>query len=211
MEELEKKTGKFHHGNLEESLIMRGIEMIADLGHTNFSLREVSQSLGVSHAAAYRHFKSKSELIAKIAMRGFAILTQQLENIGNQYSSHLNSYKTMMDLGSQYIDFGTQNPGLYRALFIKEIVNGIDVKELDEASLASWQPLIKAIKQGQHDRKILPNYNAYDIGSMLWAALHGYVMLCLEMDIGRNSTNDCVPNLSKNKFLEMIHQSIWKK
>lgn len=211
MDNLEKKTGKFHHGNLEESLVERGIELIGELGHTNFSLREVSQSLGVSHAAAYRHFKSKSFLIAKIAMRGFALLTQKLEAIGAQHSNHLNSYKTMMDLGAAYIDFGTQNPGIYRSLFIKEIVEGIDLKELNEASIESWQPLIKAIKQGQHDRKIAPNYDAYDIGSMLWAALHGYVMLCLEMDLGGSNSIECVPHISKQKFLEMIHQSIWKK
>lgn len=148
MDKIERKTSKFHHGNLEESLINQGISLISELGNTSFSLREVSTSLGVSHAAAYRHFRSKSELIAKIAMRGFGILTQKLETIGAQYKSHLNSYKTLMDLGVAYIDFGVENPGLYRALFIKEVVEGIDMKELDEASLASWQPLLNAIKQG---------------------------------------------------------------
>lgn len=210
MLEIDKKNTKFHHGNLEESLINKGIELISEHGNTNFSLREVSASLGVSHAAAYRHFKSKSELIAKIAMRGFDILTKRLEIVGEQYNSHLNSYKTMMDLGAEYINFGLENPGLYRALFIKEIVDGISMEELDKASLASWQPLINAIKQGQANRKILPNYDAYDIGSMLWAALHGYVMLCLEMDLGGNHNIECVPNLPKQKFLEMVHQSIWK-
>lgn len=211
MTHLEKKQGRFHHGNLEEALIGAGIDIISQSGGTNFSLREVSQSLGVSHAAAYRHFSSKADLLVKIAIRGFKMLTENLRNISDKADIRQNPYKLILALGDAYISFGLQNPGIYRALFTKEVAEGHSIEELNIVSLESWQPLVDAIILGQAERKIISTANPYDIASMLWASLHGYVMLCLEINLGGEQTMECTPNLPKAKFLDMIHQSIWKK
>lgn len=211
MEEISKKQGRFHHGNLEEALVNAAINIISESGGTHFSLREVSQKLGVSHAAAYRHFSSKADLLARIAIRGFKMLTKSLRDIYDDAQLRLNPYKLILALGEEYINFGLNNPGIYRALFIKEIAEGHANEELNKVSLESWQPLVDAIILGQNERKIIPTANPYDISSMLWAALHGYVMLCLEINLGGEQIMECTPHLPKAKFLEMIHQSIWKK
>lgn len=211
MEDILKKKEKFHHGNLEEALINAAILIISESGGTYFSLREVSQKIGVSHAAAYRHFSSKAELLSKIAIRGFKLLTQDLRGIYENSQLRMNPYKLILALGEAYIDFGLNNPGIYRALFIKEIAEGHENQELNTVSLESWQPLVDAINLGQNERKIIPTANPFDIASMLWAALHGYVMLCLEINLNGPQTIECTPHLPKAKFLEMIHQSIWKK
>jgi len=45
------------------------------------SLREVAKLAGVSHAAAYRHFKDKEHLFACIAELGFRRLADNVESI----------------------------------------------------------------------------------------------------------------------------------
>ncbi len=56
----------YHHGNLRAALIEGGIKMLNRDGIAAFSLRKLSQELGVSHTAAYRHFSSKEELFRAI-------------------------------------------------------------------------------------------------------------------------------------------------
>jgi len=56
----------YHHGNLRQELINGGIKMLNRDGVAAFSLRKLSQELGVSHTAAYRHFASKEDLFRAI-------------------------------------------------------------------------------------------------------------------------------------------------
>ena len=59
-------TESYHHGNLRKTLIDEGLKILCRDGIESFSLRNLSKKLGVSHAAAYRHFSSKEELLRAI-------------------------------------------------------------------------------------------------------------------------------------------------
>ena len=64
MKNYTKKTkGNRTHGDLYNSLVEIAVEKIHKTKSTEFALRELAIQLGVSHAAAYRHFKNKNELI----------------------------------------------------------------------------------------------------------------------------------------------------
>src|SRR5580692_8937647 len=72
------KQKSYHHGNLRESLLRAAISLIAEVGPTAFTLREVARRAGVSHNAPYRHFPSKDDLMAAVAAEGFRELTQAM-------------------------------------------------------------------------------------------------------------------------------------
>jgi AcrR family transcriptional regulator len=59
---------RYHHGFLEKDLIEKGLQLLNSVGLEAFSLRKVADMCGVSHAAPYRHFKNKEELIRAIIM-----------------------------------------------------------------------------------------------------------------------------------------------
>ncbi len=59
-------TETYHHGNLRKTLIDEGLKTLCRDGIGSFSLRNLSKKLGVSHAAAYRHFSSKEALLKAI-------------------------------------------------------------------------------------------------------------------------------------------------
>ena len=50
---MEKKP--YHHKNLKNDLIEKGIELVNKNGINQLSLRKVAQACGVSHAAPYSH------------------------------------------------------------------------------------------------------------------------------------------------------------
>ena len=68
----------YHHGNLRQALIDGGLAFLARVGPAGFSLRAVAQELGVSHAAPYRHFASREELIAEIVAGGWRRFNEAL-------------------------------------------------------------------------------------------------------------------------------------
>jgi AcrR family transcriptional regulator len=64
-------SGKsYHHGDLKNTLIQAGIQVLAQTGVENFSLRKVAQAAGVRHSAPYAHFADKQSLIAAISSSG---------------------------------------------------------------------------------------------------------------------------------------------
>ena len=53
----------YHHKDLRNALIEKGIEIVSKEGIHSFSLRKVAAACGVSHAAPYSHFQNKEELL----------------------------------------------------------------------------------------------------------------------------------------------------
>ena len=62
----------YHHGNLREALINAALDLIAQKGPSGFTFAEAARQAGVSPAAPYRHFRDRDELVADVALRGFA-------------------------------------------------------------------------------------------------------------------------------------------
>ena len=68
------KKGAWHHGNLREDMVKRGVELIELRGAAELSLREVARLVGVSQTAPTHHFGDKEGLLAAIASEGFRVL-----------------------------------------------------------------------------------------------------------------------------------------
>ena len=63
------RDGRYHHGDLKAALVDGAIELIAERGVRGFSLAKLTQRLGVTVAAPYRHFADRDELLAAVAVR----------------------------------------------------------------------------------------------------------------------------------------------
>jgi AcrR family transcriptional regulator len=104
----------YHHGNLREALIKAGIEHIGEKGSDSLSLRMISQSCGVSHAAVYTHFKNKSALMN--AMRDF-INSQFIEELKKDVEKNDNPKDKFTKLGRNYVGFFVENPYYFSFLY----------------------------------------------------------------------------------------------
>lgn len=73
-----KKRRSYHHGDLRHSIMEASIALIAEEGAESFTLREVARRVGVTHAAAYRHFTDKRAVLEAIAAQGYTALAERL-------------------------------------------------------------------------------------------------------------------------------------
>src|SRR5512142_3557657 len=73
------RKGGYHHGNLRNALLAAALKLVSTRGVEGFSLREAARVVGVSAAAAYRHFEDRSALLKALAHEGLARLALRME------------------------------------------------------------------------------------------------------------------------------------
>lgn len=126
---MEKKP--YHHKNLKNELIEKGIELVNKFGLEQLSLRKVALACNVSHAAPYSHFSNKEELFRAMQLH----ITEQFTAILQQtISKYQGSPMFLAEFGKAYISFFINNPQYFEFLLQQgnmQICLDIDSKEQD--------------------------------------------------------------------------------
>src|SRR5512133_1973676 len=73
------RKGGYHHGDLRNALLAAALKLVAKHGVEAFSLREAARAVGVTAAAAYRHFEDRSALLKALAHDGLSQLASRME------------------------------------------------------------------------------------------------------------------------------------
>ena len=104
--------------NLQEELILAGIEELNNNGYHNFSVRRIAAKCGVSCAAPYKHFKDKSEFMAAIIEYiNFIWARRQLAIVKNNSGDIKN---LLVEVSVDYIRFLVENPHFRSILMMKD-------------------------------------------------------------------------------------------
>ena len=185
---------KFHHGDLREALIRASADLIAEHGGTDITLRQVAERIGVTHAAAYRHFDSKAALLSAVAVRGFDDLRARLTMLAE---AHITPFSRIEALCHGYLSFASTHPGTYRALFAPEICGDHGFAEWDEAGRATLAVLVIAV-----DGLGRPvGADPLNTATAIWAGLHGYANLFIDGHIAVPPSPENTPALSPDQMI----------
>lgn len=115
----------YHHNNLKEELIEKGLKLLDEEGYDGFSLRKVAKACNVSQTAPYRHFKNKDELIFAIGNEVMYKFSQSMLSAVDKY--HDDPAKQIREMGCSYIKFFTENPEYLRLIFLSDIDKRINI------------------------------------------------------------------------------------
>jgi AcrR family transcriptional regulator len=116
------KLPSYHHGNLRDALLNAAIEVMAEKGVSQFSLSELARSVGVTPAAAYKHFVDKDALLGELAQHGFALLRMRFEEAAAKSKPAINARQAIQRferIGQAYLQFGREEPALLHLIFGK--------------------------------------------------------------------------------------------
>lgn len=122
----EKGNDTYHHGNLKDDLIKKGLKLYNEEGADNFSIRKVAALCNVSHAAPYKHFKSKEELINAMSEYVFSNFSSSMSEIIEKYKD--DPYKRLIELGKKYVWFMVENPDYLKFAFLQKSENQIIIE-----------------------------------------------------------------------------------
>ena len=174
MQETEKRP--YHHGDLRQTVIDTAMAMLNEGGGWQFTLREIARRAGVSHAAPYKHFPDKAALLGEIVLIGFDRLRAALTAAQVGLSDDLSRMFT--STSQAYLDFGRDNPALYRLMFGGEIGKMANV-HLDKRALGAFEVLIDLLERGQA-AGLLRKRPVRGQAAACWSQLHGLTMLMLD-------------------------------
>jgi len=175
----EKKAAPYHHGNLKEELLQTALEMIDTDGLDSITLRDLTQRLGTSRTAVYRHFASKEALILGVIEKGYEQLDLTFTPI---FQDKTRSVDVRFDaMGRAYLDFAIGHPNLYRLLFgemyRKERAEICDYK--DETQATGLYALIGLLLEAQEEG-IIGEGNPMVQAATVWASIHGLASLLID-------------------------------
>ena len=179
---MEKIKKSYHHGNLREELIEKGIEVINEEGEEKLSLRKVAKMCGVSNAAPYTYFKKKSDLLYAMSDYIWGILAAELDRTRKKYENQEN---LLVKLGKTYVMFFCENHRYYHFMISRKNMK-IDLfskfSEIENNNEKAFSILkIEAIKI--LEKMGVPNQAMQDKIIAMWALVQGLVTIVIMNDI----------------------------
>jgi len=140
----------YHHGDLRNSLVSIGADMLNEKGVASISLREIARTIGVGHNAPYRHFRNKHELLEAIAEEGFRKLTAKNTRLELEFAHDPETQ--LFESAMHIVLVAAEQPNLYQLMFggfLQPIEASAALKQAADDAI---QSLVRIIKSGQQQR-----------------------------------------------------------
>lgn len=170
----------YHHPDLRAALLEAGVEELREHGIAGFSLRNLAARIGVSHAAPYRHFRNKRELLTVLMMDGMRDLTERLKAAeGNTPRERLNA------LGRAYITFARERPECHALVFSASGLSTVDREYASRINMASadmdaFVELERAVAACQANGDLDPQARTDALAMVIWSTVYGLATLLNE-------------------------------
>lgn len=197
----EKRTSPYHHGNLKEALLQTALEIIDAQGLDAITLRDLTQRLGTSRTAVYRHFASKEALILGVIEKGY----EQLDSLFTPiFQDRIHTVAERFErMGRAYLDFAIEHPNLYRLLFgekfRQEREEICDYK--NEHQAAGLYALVGLLVEAQEEGTIARE-NPIVQAATVWASIHGLASLLIDGHLLMSDNLEAIYRYSQEVLLK---------
>ncbi len=162
----------YHHGDLPAAIMALAIEEIARQGTERLSLRALARRAGVSQAAPYHHFGSRTGLLAALAQRGFEELR---DNLVAAQEGLDDPGAALLEMGVAYVAFAEANPVVYEIMLGQSFADFSNQDQLHAAAHGCIRELERCMKRFSKANGLTVNPRRYT--GVLWAAAHGIASL----------------------------------
>jgi AcrR family transcriptional regulator len=170
LEPARRSAGPYHHGALRAALIAGAREILRERGHDAFSLNELARRIGVSPAAAYRHFENREALLRAVSFEGYEELHAALTR---PMAAGLDPGSRVIEIGVRYVAFSADNADLFLTMFRYRPIRPGETVTVD-----AFAPLMEAVGAAQATGQ-LPAGETRQIALVIWTSLHGLTVLYL--------------------------------
>jgi len=171
------KGRRYHHGDLRRELLEASVEIIREQGVDSFSLRDVARRAGVSPAAPYHHFPTKTDLLNAIAFDGFAQLEQAM-NEARDAERERPAASRLRAIGEAYVRFALQHPAHFHLMFRPTVAAP------EHAAISPPAKAFQILLDAAHEVIRVPEIGAKTthpaLVALSWSIVHGAAALLLD-------------------------------
>ena len=163
----------YHHGDLRNALVLGGVELARGGGVGAVVLTKLARSVGVSPAAAYRHFPGgHDELLDAVGEAARAELADRmqagLDAVPGSRDPVVLAMRRFRATGRAYVDFALAEPGLFELVCLRDH----DVAHLGGPAALLTGCLDQLVTVGRLPRTRRPRTEV-----AAWSAVHGLALL----------------------------------
>ena len=158
----------YHHGNLKQELIERGVEFIVQNGAESLSMRKLAILSGVSSAAPYAHFENKEAFLSEAQKY---IAEQFVDTLQKTYESCHDKQRMLLELGKSYVLFFRDNPSYYSFIFSH---GDIDIDKYSPFQM--FKNVASNVMVEKYNGEI-DEQDIYNKTLAMWAMVHGLAQL----------------------------------
>ena len=176
-----KKIAPYHHGNLREALFQAAIDVMVEKGGSAFSLSELARNLGVTPAAAYKHFVDKEALLAELTAYGFSRLLGRFEQAAPKAKPATNAKQSLQRferIGKAYFEFGVEEPALFHLIFGKSAAGARRAVTANGERTPTFSYLAEAL-ECLHRFDVIAQAPGPQAQWFAWSAIHGATELAI--------------------------------
>lgn len=178
------RRATYHHGDLRRVLLEAGIALARKGGPEAVLLREATRRAGVVPNAAYRHFRSRDDLLQAVrssALSGVAdAMEAELAAIPDGSAAD-RARAGLRAVGAGYLRYALTETGLFRAAFALPFTvdDSHDPAKAGAGGLNPFELLSSALDR-LAEAGVLPAARRPGAEFLAWSAVHGMAMLAID-------------------------------
>ncbi len=177
---MKKEKSHYHHGRLAESLLDAVDEIASQFGLEAVTLRGCAKRVGVSPAAAFRHYTDKRALLTTFATRALNQLADALETAKSVANKE--GEVEFLAVGMAYIEFALNKPAFFRAMWREETIY-----TQDDNYLGATERLAGYLKGGFVKTIADDDPTSFSTQELLaWSSVHGLANLFVDGPVGND-------------------------
>lgn len=174
-------SAKYHHGDLARALVREGVRAVEASGAAALSVKTLAGSLGVSHAAVYRHYANRDALLGAIAEHGFVMMEARMDAA---FVKSPPSRKQLLDVGFAVVLFAVEHPRLSELMMGQRPSREDDPIPLEARAEGESEKKLGFVAlmdrvRGWQDAGVLGRGNPKDLALSLWVTTLGLVALVM--------------------------------
>jgi AcrR family transcriptional regulator len=169
-----------------EALLSATTELLDGGGVEAVTLREVGRRAGVSHNAPYKHFASKEDLLAEVAIGELKWLTALIDDTRLTTDSPVEVVREVM---RAYATRALHHPARFALVYIER---HSEPAEFKHAAGAAWRNLVEAVAAAQ-DAGELPRGHSERLTALIRALTHGAIDLALSGHLAPGQKGNAEP------------------
>jgi AcrR family transcriptional regulator len=161
-----------------EEILAAALKLFTEFGVYGVSTRQIAQAVGISQPTLYAYFPTKDDIGAELHARAFALLARRLAD-GNRGA--IETPECLASMLRIYVDFGLENPDMYRIAFMAEQAGNWwktqDVS-LSPATQSTYGVLFAEISK-LRARGLTVDLDPETLTQSVWSGMHGLVSLLI--------------------------------
>lgn len=169
------QTNSIPRGQLKGAIIQHAMSYVEKHGYKDLNLDTISRELNVSHGAPYRHFKTKTDLLASLALDGFTDLADTQTKFIERHPQ--GSREQLIGLSEAYVDFLVRRERLYDVMW--DFTWTPDINPETAAAGRRTFVLFTSTVKAYIDEQGLDPAMQDEMQMSIWSLLHGLAVLAL--------------------------------